>query len=72
MRVTWKQLEALNHAGFIDFVASSALATRARTRDEETEREEEQDQKQSQKPAFAYAVVHYEAGRPAENEEEPW
>ena len=60
-KVTIRQLEALNHAGFIRFRAST---TRARG---ETERA------LSQKPATANAVVQYEAGRQIfESTEDPW
>jgi hypothetical protein len=40
VKVTKRTLEALNHAGFIDFLASTPLATRARTREAEIDKEQ--------------------------------
>jgi len=84
LRVTNATLERLNHAGFIDVVASKVLATHARSQETETETEKKE---QKQKPA-SLAVVQYDeietldfdailsrqAGSypQAEESEEPW
>lgn len=56
LRVSSRQLEALNHAGFIEFSASGPLAPRARSRETETEKEQVQDQKPASQAVVQYAA----------------